>query len=645
MQASDKSSGNAADKFNDIPSDLRTLPQWVCWKLELVENRLTKVPYNPSGSSASSTDPKTWGTFEQCLAAYRNGNEFSGVGFVFTDGNGLTGIDLDDHRDPKTGELDEFAKPIVARLASYTESSQSGTGVHIIARGVIPSDKGRRDGKQGVEMYSTGRFFVMTGERIGDTPSTIERRQAAVSGLFQEMFGQSKQEPKPVPATVGNLTLTDNELIEKASRAKNGAAFAALWRGGWEGAGYGSPSEADAALLGLLRFWTGGDKDRCFRLFSQSGLNRDKWEREDYRESTWALVANGDTYSPQSALRTTLTGTQGPTPEDRKPTVSASSLPAIIDAADFITQPIAEPPELIHGIIHRGSKLAIGGNSKSFKTWTLLDLALSVSTGKPWLGFETTAGRVLYVNFEIQNFSWKTRINAVAKARNITIEPGRLSLWNLRGKAANFNLLLPQIRDTVKDGFALIVLDPIYKLYGQTDENKASDVARLLNAIEDLTVETGAAVAFGAHFSKGNQAGKESLDRISGSGVFARDPDSLLTFTKHETEDAFTLDATLRNFPPVEPFVVRWQFPRFTPDGKLDPSKLKQAKGRKPDHEAADLLKLLPPGGLQNKDWLKAAAEKGISQRTYFRLKKTLEQTDKVIQSKATQLWEPINKG
>ena len=109
MQASDKSSGNAADKFNDIPSDLRTLPQWVCWKLELVENRLTKVPYNPSGSSASSTDPKTWGTFEQCLAAYRNGNEFSGVGFVFTDGNGLTGIDLDDHRDPKTGELDEFA--------------------------------------------------------------------------------------------------------------------------------------------------------------------------------------------------------------------------------------------------------------------------------------------------------------------------------------------------------------------------------------------------------------------------------------------------------------------------------------------------------------------------------------------------------
>jgi hypothetical protein len=302
-QLASPSSRNAAEDFQRIPEELRALPQWVCWKLETVGERLTKVPYSATGSKASSTDPATWASFDDCQAAYRNGGQFSGLGFVFTDGNGLTGIDLDKHRDPATGELDEFAKPIVARLDSYTEASQSGTGVHIIVRGVIPSDKGKRDAKQGLEMYSNARFFVMTGQHLDDTPSMIERRQSAVSGLFQEVFGERRQETKPAPAPAQSLALTDNDLVNRASRASNGATFSALWRGDFASAGFGSQSEADGSLLSMLHFWTGGDKDRSFRLFAQSGLNRDKWERADYRESTWALVANGKTYSLQSAAR------------------------------------------------------------------------------------------------------------------------------------------------------------------------------------------------------------------------------------------------------------------------------------------------------------------------------------------------------
>lgn len=309
-----ESSGKAAQNFQSIPSELRALPQWVCWKLEIVAGRLTKVPYSATtGRKASTTDPATWASFEQCLAAHRNGRQFNGIGFVFTDSNGLTGIDLDHHRDPQTGELDEFAKTIVARLDSYTEASQGGAGVHIIARGVIPSDKGKRDAKQGVEMYSTARFFVMTGRHLDGTPATVQRRQSAVAALFQELFGERKQEtkPAPAPAPVESLTLTDNDLLNKASRASNGATFSALWRGDFASAGFGSQSEADGALLSMLHFWTGGDKDRSFRLFSQSGLNRDKWARADYRESTWALVANGKTYSPQSAAH--ASATQQPT--------------------------------------------------------------------------------------------------------------------------------------------------------------------------------------------------------------------------------------------------------------------------------------------------------------------------------------------
>ncbi len=322
---------------------------------------------------------------------------------------------------------------------------------------------------------------------------------------------------------------------------------------------------------------------------------------------------------------------------------TVSSLPAISDAAEFLAEPLAKPDELIAGILHRGSKLALGGGSKSFKTWTLLDLALSVAYGEPWLSRETRLGRVLYVNFEIQPWSWQSRLQAVATAKGIAIESGRLSVWNLRGKAAEYSSLLPKIRDAVKQDFALIILDPIYKLYGFTDENSAGGVAALLNAIEELTVASGAAVAFGAHFSKGNQSQKESIDRISGSGVFARDPDSLLMFTRHETDDAFTVEATLRNFAPMEPFVVRWQYPCMVPDAALDPARLKQANGRKPTHSPDDLLKVLPASGLLAKDWIDTAHGEGISRATFFRLKKTLEQQDRVIQDRVRLLWKPVN--
>lgn len=266
-------------------------------------------------------------------------------------------------------------------------------------------------------------------------------------------------------------------------------------------------------------------------------------------------------------------------------------LPEIVDAATFVAEKLTPPPELIAGILHQGSKLAVGGGSKSFKTWTLLDLALSVSHGLPWMGHGTIQGRVLYVNFEIQNYPWQGRLRAVAKAKNITLRTGAISLWNLRGKAAGFKQLLPQIRERVGVEFSLIVLDPIYKLYGGADENKTGDIALLMNSLEDLAVTTGAAVAFGAHFAKGNASQKESIDRISGSGVFARDPDSLLMFTKHETKDCFTIEPILRNFAPVQPFVVRWDYPLMVPDDSLDPLNLKkQNGGRDQEHDPKKLL-------------------------------------------------------
>jgi hypothetical protein len=325
------------------------------------------------------------------------------------------------------------------------------------------------------------------------------------------------------------------------------------------------------------------------------------------------------------------------------PTIS--NLPAIADAAAFVAEDLPKPPELIEGILHQGSKLALGGSSKSFKTWTLLDLAISVAYGKPWLSHETRCGRVLYVNFEIQPWSWQHRLRAVTEAKGITFESGRLSVWNLRGKAADFSTLLPKIRDAVKQDFALIILDPIYKLYGFTDENKAGDVAALLNGIEELAVSTGAAIAFGQHFSKGNQSAKESIDRVSGSGVWSRDPDSLVMFTRHEEDNAFVVEATLRNFAPVDPFTVKWQCPLMVLDNSLDPARLKQAGGRPNDFKAEQLMEVLGEQSLTTGEWLKQAKEDtGMKDRTFYNLLKELQKLDRTMKSNINRKWTKVSK-
>jgi hypothetical protein len=319
-------------------------------------------------------------------------------------------------------------------------------------------------------------------------------------------------------------------------------------------------------------------------------------------------------------------------------------LPDLVDAAGFIAEPIRTPPELIAGMLHAGSKLVLGGSSKSYKTWVLLDLAISVATGTEWMGRATEQGRVLFVNFEIQAYAWQRRILAVAHSKDVALPPGAIQLWNLRGHAADFNELIPKIIARVsRENFALIILDPIYKLYGGTDENAAGDVAKLLNSLEQLATETGAAIAFGAHFAKGNAAGKEAIDRISGSGVFARDPDSLLIFTKHEDESAFVVEPILRNFPPVAPFGVRWEFPLMHRDDELDPAKLKKVGGRKPTYAPADLLAILPADGLANAGWEAKARGEGISRASFFRLRKALEKAGKITKGSGKEFWTPVS--
>jgi hypothetical protein len=260
-----------------------------------------------------------------------------------------------------------------------------------------------------------------------------------------------------------------------------------------------------------------------------------------------------------------------------------SRLPALRDLSLMLGDNLpTKPAELVKGILHQGSKIIVGGTSKGRKTFALLDLAISVASGTPWWGFETIKGPVCYINFEIQEPFFAGRTQDICRAKGINLAPNMLHAWNLRGHGEGIENMVAELLFVLRlRPWVLIIFDPIYKALGNRDENKAGDVASMLNQLERIAVHTGAAIGFGAHYSKGNQAAKESIDRIGGSGVFARDPDAILTMTAHEEEDAFTVDTTLRNFSPLSPFVVQWKWPVFTRADDLDPEELKQPKKNK----------------------------------------------------------------
>lgn len=315
-------------------------------------------------------------------------------------------------------------------------------------------------------------------------------------------------------------------------------------------------------------------------------------------------------------------------------------LPPILDSVDFVAATYEPSPELIKGLVHQGTKVVIGGGSKSFKTWVQLDAAISVAYGLPWLGHDCIPGRVLFVNLEIKAEFFQARVKKICESRGIQQCAARLDIWNLRGYAAPYRIIIPKIIERIKDaGYSLVVLDPVYKLYGNTDENSASEVGQLLNELERVCVETGAAILFGAHYSKGNQAAKESIDRISGSGVFARDPDSILPFTRHEEEGSFVVEPILRNLPPIQPFVVTWNHPLMERDETLDPAKLKQAGGRPKEHSLETFLSLIPDSGIKDKELKQSGIDAGLSRATFYRLKKEAQDNDMLWWSAVAQCW------
>ena len=281
------------NNFSAIPAQLKSIPNWVCWKAEPDERShsgISKKPINPrTGGYAMSNNPETWTDYDTAVEA---AGKYSGLGFMFS-GSGCFGVDIDDmpdelerYRRGEEGVISEF----VNTLQSYTEYSQSGTGIHIICRGQLP--EGGRKKKHsfgGFEMYDKGRFFVMTGNYcseymdVSECTESIKPLHAKYIGTGREPAA-ARRKSKEISAPT-----TADDIVRMASSAKNGGTFSALYFDG-DFSSYGSHSEADMALCNMLAFWTGCDAEKMDALFRSSGLMREKWDRKQSGSTYGALT-------------------------------------------------------------------------------------------------------------------------------------------------------------------------------------------------------------------------------------------------------------------------------------------------------------------------------------------------------------------
>lgn len=310
-----------------------------------------------------------------------------------------------------------------------------------------------------------------------------------------------------------------------------------------------------------------------------------------------------------------------------------------IDAFDLCNMELEPDPLVIEGFLRRKAILQVTGGAKSYKSWSLLNLAvlLSQRNGGLWMGMPVCRGRVLYINFELTKYDMKKRICDVSKELGIDFTKPEFKqwfkVWNRKGVNEPADQFLQKvIRKCRNENYALIIIDPIYKIYGpDMDENSAVEVGELLNQIERVATLTGAAVAYVHHFAKGDQSGKDAMDRGSGSGVFKRFCDAMTVITELDTENEFRADCINRSFPPIATIGLKWEAPLFRVDETVDVHKIKKPGARKKT-SMESFLACIPDTGCTSKELKEICGNKlSISDRSVQRALKDAEERGQVV--------------
>lgn len=488
------------DKYAAVPSEMKSHISWICWRFEVGEGstKLKKVPYNPiAGVRASVTNPQDWTTFYTALSKC---HLYDGLGFVFSETDPFTGIDLDDTNGD--AEAFEVQGKVFESFPSYAETSPSGQGLHIIVNGDVPS--GRRRG--GIEVYSTGRFFTVTGTVYRDLP--IADCQSNLNILWAELGGAKTTIEASQFFKVA--TEADDTILQRAFGATNGDKLSRIWNGDASDlTGDKSGSAIDMALVDILAFYT-SDPTQIERLWlsSPQGQRAKTQTRQDYRQRTIrnafdrhlatvspGFTVNGQTFGPQPA-----------------PAV----MPTLLDAGDWDGTLPPLRKYIAAGWIASGQVTFITGKGASGKSLLGQLLATCAAIGCPFLGLNVELGVSLYITCEDDAGELHRRQIAICKGlgQSLKVLRRQMGIVSLVGAIGNELATFDRngvmhvapaygwLAATIKSmGASLVILDNTAHFFAG-DENNRHQVAAFVGLLNSLASTTGAAVVLIGHPNK-----------------------------------------------------------------------------------------------------------------------------------------------
>lgn len=456
--------------MNNIPQELKDIPRWICHK--------SKVPKNPRNGRNLTGDQGNWGVpFEKACSALER-YKLDGLGFVFLKEDNYCGIDID--HCVENGSVNETARNIIKACNSYTEYSLSKTGIHIIVKNTDTEKLLYK--KFGVEVYTEGRYFTMSGFGLNgiNIINTVDMK-AVLKNVIE----------KPEERSGGLLTTNQiNELIERIGSSGNGDKFKVLWNGEWSRL-YESHSEADMAFCSILAFWL-SDAEQIDQVFRLSKMFRNKWDRS---------VGQNKTYG-QLLIEKTLLHREG--------AITSSSMVVEIDI--FKSMEMPEIKTIMAPWLSYGSTHMIYAKRGAGKTFFAMSLSLAVAYGEDFGDWETHEPvNTLYVDGEMLPQQMKERIadlqnNFKNKKRSWYILSSGI---NLQNNGLAINIAKPYWQDFIfnevrEKNIKLLFLDNISALTPGVEENESTSwdvIATWLNKIK----QTGCAVVLIHHAGKGGQ--------------------------------------------------------------------------------------------------------------------------------------------
>ena len=590
----------ATSALYQLPDELKAEDSWVLWKKKRRNGKVTKVAYQVDHRQASSTDPTTWTTFAAAAAAFERDGFFDGIGFVFHPESPYAGADIDD-------VTEERARHWIDRFDSYTERSPSGNGFHIICKAAVPKGTNRKEG----ELYSSGRFFTMTGDVVRDAP--VRDAQDAADEFYEYL--RRGDEPPAERTAQASPILTDAEVVRLAENAKHGDEFSAVYRGGGQ---FKSGSERDLSLASRIAFWT-QDDEQIERIMRGSGCARDKWDRHrTYLRDTIAKALSGltETYKApgERASRRSIVG-KGPEPAEEPRRQKARF--ERIDLGEPIASGMEPPDMLVPEELYAGRVHCIysaGGTGKTFKALSLIKQV--IDQGRPVLLLDLENG-VRIISDRLRDLG----AEADQVRRHLYYFPFP-SMPLTDDASAEFEELLEEIKP------ALVVVDSWINCLSAAglDENSATDIAQWAEAYPQRARVRGIAALLLDHVPKEGGSARGSGRKLDYVDVMweLRNPQ------KFDRETVGRIDMHLRKdregwLPKVLTFSVgagEHGFIFKQSAGTVEPI---DEEGLSASERATlEALRALGSTGAPDKDWREETLATGLSRATYYRSRETL---------------------